>query len=341
MRLSQSISRNFAVSPRTPEHESPAQRHARAFFILNCVLGASALLAAATAVGGGLGSIRAIPGSRAATFSLLGQRFSDPSVNLAAALLMTLVLIAAVVLAVGGRAALAGALASRRFRRRMKARCVACEPDFLVFQDDEVHAFCAGLLRPQIYISTAALTVLSGTELAAVLAHERHHRRRRDPLRIALGRAVARGLFFLPGARLLHERYCALAELAADDFAVRSQAGGSRALASAMLAFATTGQPAEAVGIAPERVEHLMGRPPDWPLPVALVGLGAGIATVTIGASVLLAGAASVRASLALPVLSAKPCIAVLGLIAAAVLWSAAVGMRPSRRSLLVDRVRR
>jgi bla regulator protein blaR1 len=333
MSLSQSISRNFADSPRAAESDSPAQRHARGFFALNCALGASALLAAATALGGGVGSVRMIPGSRAASLTLLGERFSHPTVNFAAAALMTLVLIAAVVLALAARAALAGALGSRRFRRRMEARCVAREPDFLFVECDEVEAFCAGLLRPQIYVSTAALAALSGTELVAVLAHERHHRRRRDPLRIALGRVVARGLFFLPGARLLNERYCALAELAADDFAVESQAGGSRALASAMLAFATTRQPTEAVGIAPERVEHLMGRPPEWPLPVGLVGAGAAISAVTIAAAVALTGAASVRASLALPFLSAKPCIAVLGLIVATVLWSAAAPLRPSLRA--------
>jgi Zn-dependent protease with chaperone function len=330
MSLSQSISRHFAASPKAADGGSPAQRRARGFFIVNCALGVSALLAAAAAVGGGLASIRSIPGSRAATFTLLGQRFSHPTVNVAAVLLITLGAIAAVVLAVAAKASFSGALASRRFGRGMQARCVAREREFTVFEDDEVQAFCSGLLRPQIYISTGALATLSSTELAAVLAHERHHRRRHDPLRIALGRVVARSLFFMPGVRLLHERYCALAELAADDFAVQSQAGGSRALASALLAFATGRQPTEAVGIAPERVEHMMGRPPNWPLPVALAAAAVAISTVTIGASVLLAGSASFRASLALPFISGRPCIALLGMIAATMLWTAAVRARSS-----------
>jgi Zn-dependent protease with chaperone function len=332
MSLSPSISRAFAGSPTAADEESSAQRRARRFFALNCALGASALLAAVAAVGGGLGSIRTIGGSRAASFTLFGQQFSRPTFNLAAVLLMVLLLIATVVLVLAARTALAGALASRRFGHTMQKYCVAREHDFVVFEDEEVRAFCAGLLRPQIYVSTAALRALAATELAAVLAHERHHRRRRDPLRIALGRVVARSLFFVPGARLVHERYCALAELAADDFAVESQAGGSRALASALLAFTTRRQPTEAVGIAPERVEHMLGRPPDWPLPVALAGTGVAIATVAIGASALLAGLASVRASLALPFISAEPCIALLGLVAAALLWPPAVRLRSSLR---------
>jgi Zn-dependent protease with chaperone function len=338
MSLSQSISRNFAGSPRAADEGSSTQRHARGFFVLNCALGASALLAAATAVGWGLGSIRSIPGWRAATFTLFGQRFSHPTANVAAVLLVTLGLIAAVVLTVAARASLAGALASRRFGRAMQARCVARERDFVVFEDDDVRAFCAGLLRPQIYISTAALAALSRTELEAVLAHERHHRRRRDPLRIALGRVFARSLFFMPGAQLLHERYCALAELAADDFAVESQAEGSRALASALLAFATWRQPKEAVGIAPERVEHMMGRPPDWPLPVALAGTAVAISTVAIGTSVLLAQFASVRASLGLPFISSEPCIALVGMLAATLLWSVTVRVHSSQLFARVGR---
>jgi Zn-dependent protease with chaperone function len=331
MNWTPSSSKLFAGSPRATDRGSASLRRARGLFALNCALGVSTLLGAAATLGRGLGSIQLIPASRAAHFTLFAQGFSRPSVNSAAAPLLALVLLAGVVLAVAVNAALDGAVGNRRFRRTMAARCVRREGDFMVFDDEDVQAFCGGLLRPQIYISTGALAMLSGMELEAVLAHERHHRRRRDPFRIAIGRVIARALFFLPGAGLLHKRYCAMAELAADDFAIRSQAGGSRALASALLAFTTQRKPAEAVGIAPERVEQMMGRQPDWPLPLALAGAGLAGSVLTIAAASLLAGPASARASLALPFLSAQPCVAVLALIAATLTW---LGVRRVRAPL-------
>jgi len=51
-------------------------------------------------------------------------------------------------------------------------------------------AFCAGLLRPCVYVTTATAK-LNTNELDAVLAHEAAHARRRDPLRRLLTRAAA------------------------------------------------------------------------------------------------------------------------------------------------------
>jgi Zn-dependent protease with chaperone function len=137
----------------------------------------------------------------------------------------------------------------------------------VLFEHSEPRAFCAGLLRPRIYLSTGALSVLSSDELDAVLAHEAHHARVRDPLRVFVVRVVSDALFFLPAARKLAERYAALAELAADAAAVRRR--GPQPLASALLTFEAA-DPA-VVGIAPERVDHLLGERPAWQLPVALI----------------------------------------------------------------------
>lgn len=331
MKWTPGISMNFAGSPRATDRGSAAQRRAQRFFRLNCLLGASALLAAGTVVAGGLDSVSLTSSTGAERVTLLGQAFSHPSVNAAAAALLALLVVAGVVLTIGARAAAGAALASRRFGRAIEARCVRRERDFLVFADDDVHAFCAGLLRPRIYISTGALNVLSSDEVNAVLAHERHHRRRRDPLRIAMGRVSARALFFLPVAGMVHGRYCAMAELAADDSAAGSQAGGSRALASALLAFARRGRPTEAVGIAPERVEHMLGQQPDWPLPTRVVGAVLAVSALTTGCVVVLAQAASTRASLALPFLSTRPCLAIIALPVAGLAWWAAARVRGYR----------
>ncbi|MFV0278779.1 MAG: M56 family metallopeptidase [Parahaliea sp.] len=43
-------------------------------------------------------------------------------------------------------------------------------------------AWCAGMLRPRVFISTGMLAELDRDELSAVLAHERAHARRRDNL---------------------------------------------------------------------------------------------------------------------------------------------------------------
>lgn len=47
-------------------------------------------------------------------------------------------------------------------------------------------AWCAGILRPQVYISRGLLATLDGEELQAVLLHEQAHLQRRDNLRAAL-----------------------------------------------------------------------------------------------------------------------------------------------------------
>lgn len=131
--------------------------------------------------------------------------------------------------------------------------------------------FCAGLLRPRIFVSSAAISQLTGTELAAVVAHEAHHRAQRDPLRILAARVLADAFFFLPALRNLSERYRQLAELAADEAAAK--AAGATALASALLRFGERGgEAAPVVGIAPERVEHLLGGTPRWRLPLPILG---------------------------------------------------------------------
>jgi BlaR1 peptidase M56 len=180
-----------------------------------------------------------------------------------------------------------------------------------VIDDDVPQAFCIGLLRPRIYVSCGALELLRDEERAAVLAHEAHHARRRDPLRLLVARALAEGLFFLPAVRRLPDRYAALAELAADEAAAAGR-GGRRALASALLAFDAHPSPA-AVGIAPERVEQLLGQRPRWELPtLLLLGAVATIAALT-AVSVRLADATE-HAAVGLPALAAQACMLAMAL---------------------------
>jgi hypothetical protein len=138
-----------------------------------------------------------------------------------------------------------------------------------------LHAFCAGLLRPAVYASEGALAA-GGPEVRAILAHEQHHRVRRDPLRLLCARVVADALRPLPPFASLAEREAALADLAAD--AATVEALGDRApLASA---FARWGS------VAPERVDRLVGTTRAVAIPSVLL-----IAAATIVAAIaVLAG---------------------------------------------------
>ena len=101
-------------------------------------------------------------------------------------------------------------------------------------------AFCAGWLRPRVYVSTGVLGRLSDSELRAVLAHEQHHGALRDPLRLAVSRVLCQALFFLPVLRPLHDRSADVAELRADAAALEASNGATAPLASPLLALRNT-----------------------------------------------------------------------------------------------------
>jgi len=77
-------------------------------------------------------------------------------------------------------------------------------------------AFCGGLRRPRVWVSAGLLERLDDEELTAVLRHEAHHLRRRDPLRRLVVRALRDTLFFLPLARDLSAWYEVEQEINAD-----------------------------------------------------------------------------------------------------------------------------
>jgi BlaR1 peptidase M56 len=176
------------------------------------------------------------------------------------------------------------------------------------------HAFCAGYVRPHVYVSRGAIEQLSREELRAVVGHELHHARRRDPLRLLLARSLADALFFIPLLRRSSERYAALGELAADEAAVRRLDGRRPPLASALLKLSPAdAQPASVIGIAPERVDHLLGdaRAGRWRLPPSLASRSA---VVLLGLAALLAASAHglIVTNLNLPILLAAGCMALM-----------------------------
>jgi hypothetical protein len=164
-----------------------------------------------------------------------------------------------------------------------------------------------------VYVSAGALATLSGAELAAVVAHEGHHADRRDPLRILIARAIG-DAYSLPA---LPRREQALAELAADDAAVRR--GGKAPLASALLTFGG--------GIAPERVDRLAGARPVGEVSPAMVYATASVIAalvLAVGAELLVPG----HPTFCLPLASAPGWIVLAISVRVAVMAPAWVGWR-------------
>ena len=277
-------------------------------FALALALGAGGLVAAATALATAIASVhRASAGSHEVV--LAGLRFTYPTVNGSGALLLAIA-------ALGAAAVTIAARASWRQHRRYQGfighigplEPLEKDPRVKVIADPRPQAFCAGLLRPTVYVSRRTTELLTDTELEAVLAHEHHHRRVRDPLRFACGRILSEALFFVPVLRPLFDRYSDLAELSADRAAVRASAGRQAPLASALLLFDESGPPG-VTGISPERVDSLQGQPVKWRLPLSLLAASIGVLSAI---SLLVWGtsaAASAHATFNLPILSSRPCV--------------------------------
>lgn len=84
-------------------------------------------------------------------------------------------------------------------------------------------AFCYGLLRPRICVSTGAIAGLTRREVEALLLHERYHLLQHDPLKTAISRALANMFFFLPVVRALARVYAVTKEIEADKYVLKRQ----------------------------------------------------------------------------------------------------------------------
>jgi Zn-dependent protease with chaperone function len=101
---------------------------------------------------------------------------------------------------------------------------------------DEPQAFVLGILKPHVYLSQVLLATLHPDDLRLVLAHEKAHARRRDPLRRFV--AAVGLLFHLPGiAAMLNRRLARSQEMTADAEAASKVEERPR-LAEALVRFA-------------------------------------------------------------------------------------------------------
>ncbi len=289
-------------------------RSARRLFRLNVAVGAAALAAVAFGV---VVALRAVSLDGHATMSMLAacRHWLVPLPDPLGVAVLGLASLSVAVVVLAARSLRREAWSARRFLRAVQPqdeKLIGGERVFVI-SDRLPRAFCAGLLRPRVYLSSGALDSLDAEELLAVVAHERHHRQRRDPLRLLVVRVLADALFFVPVLARLRTRYAQLAEMAADDAAVRALRDPAP-LASALLRFGETSSPAVVVGIAPERVDHLLGSPPRWELPLSL--LVGGLVTVAglAAASVVVAGSAA-PGTISASALVAQACMTAMTLV--------------------------
>jgi BlaR1 peptidase M56 len=307
---------SFASASRTGGWAAAA---ARRVWIAGILLAASGLALSVFVIGRLLLTWRVTPHAASHHISLLGQRLSYPVGNVDAFIVLALALAGLAVGAIATWGAVREFSAATAFDRRLASEASARFQGALVIDEQRPQAFCAGLLKSRVYVSSGAVALLDESALAAVLAHEAHHARRRDPLRLAVGRVVARALFFVPGLHELVRRQQDLAELGADESAINTGPDSRSALARAMLTFSESSSATGSVGIDPRRVDHLLGEAPSWRFPT-LVCLAAAATIGLVGAIAVLAGqVAAGSATLDPPFLSRQPCILVLALIPPAV----------------------
>lgn len=188
---------------------------------------------------------------------------------------------------VAARLATPGARSTRLVRAARRAGLAGrCD----LVADARPLAFCHGLRRPRVVVSTGLLALLEGPELEAVLRHEAYHAVSRDPLRLVTADFLTSACFFLPLLGPLRDRYVVAAELAADRHAVRGM-GAERSLAAALCklllapARATPAAASGATAALALRVDALLGEAvaprPRWH-PGALLGTVAAAAVLAL-----------------------------------------------------------
>ncbi len=219
--------------------------------------------------------------------------------------LALLVSLGALALGGGGAAGVGRLIGTCRFNRRLErgarplparlarvGESLDLRGRLICLDDPRLAAFCFGFLRPRVAVTTGLLARLDDEELAAVLAHERHHLHRRDPARSVAVHALTAAAFMFPVAPAVRQRLEARSELAADRAALAVAPRG--ALAGALLTVLAGGE-APVVGAArlsatEARIAHLTGNPtlPAIPIKAAAVSLGVlfVIATATVGLTV-------------------------------------------------------
>jgi Zn-dependent protease with chaperone function len=187
----------------------------------------------ATALGGGLSQLIGACVRRLRTLYATpgGATVAEIGLILAGAVVARIVLTATSHLRDAGRQAL---------RHAQTARLAGhLQPDLgaVVVEHPQPTAYCVAGRCPTVIVTSGAMAALDSGQLDAVLAHERAHLAGRHHALKAAARIGCQVLPFLPLLREAEAQVARLAELHADDAAIR--AADPRALATALVVLAT------------------------------------------------------------------------------------------------------
>ncbi|MDQ3700312.1 MAG: M56 family metallopeptidase [Chloroflexota bacterium] len=144
--------------------------------------------------------------------------------------------------------------------------------------------YCMPGRRPQVVVTTGAVTALDRAQMEAVLAHERAHLQGRHDMVLLVAAALQSAFPFVPLFRIAREQLAVLVEMHADDQALRSS--DRRELATALVALAEGAAPVGTFGAggasALARVRRLSRPPAPLGLPRTLMTLAAAASVVVV-----------------------------------------------------------
>jgi len=124
-------------------------------------------------------------------------------------------------------------LQSLKSKLRSKIKVESQKEKTIIIKSNDKFAFCLGIIKPKIYISSNLISNLSRKELRAVVEHERCHIERGDTLINLIAFIVGSLSFAFPVVKDIIRYYRVRREIEADNFAVK-KIGDSRFLASAL-----------------------------------------------------------------------------------------------------------
>jgi Zn-dependent protease with chaperone function len=218
----------------------------------------------ATALGGGLSYLIG------ACVRRLRDLYATPGGATAAELGLILAgaLLARTVLTAVGQLRAAGRQALRHAHTARLAGHLEPALGAVVVDHPQPSAYCVAGRCPTVIVTTSAMAALAPRQLDAVLAHERAHLAGRHHALTAAARIGRQVLPFLPLLRDAETQIARLAELHADDAALRAATPQALATALVVLATPAPATPAPALGAAAteavQRIHRLLG--PTEPL---------------------------------------------------------------------------
>lgn len=118
------------------------------------------------------------------------------------------------------RTLLKDSTSKKTFSRLLKI--MDLQTNTLLIKSNKPFAFCLGILRPKIYISTKMVSLMSLSELEVILRHEKYHIDNKDTFVMLLA-SVGKSLFpFLPFISDLLRNYRVEREIKADREAIKN-----------------------------------------------------------------------------------------------------------------------